>query len=110
MSEMQQWLNARCVQLLTEINNTPLADNSEEVKMQLIMTAMREASVEMFHRAAENSRKAIDKINSEAVQDAIQDIEGLIAEGEEELKEVEEVKEEPKIKLKSSLIRRVDSF
>jgi len=119
MSEMQQWLNARCVQLLTEINNTPLADNSEEVKMQLIMTAMRESSVEMFHRAAEKSRKQIEKINSESMQEAIQDIENLIAEGDDDLSEVklpvkeetnEEAKEEPKIKLKSSVIRRVDSF
>ncbi len=52
---MKNWLNARCAKLLSELNDTPLTDNADEVKMKLLMTAMRESSVEMFHRAAENA-------------------------------------------------------
>ena len=111
---MQIWLNARCAQLLTDINNTPFTDDSDEVKMKLIMTAMRESSVEMFHRAAENSRKEIEKINNSAMQDAIQEVEASMVDFQESEKqqqsETKEEKPEPKIKLSSSVIRRVDSF
>ena len=102
--KMQQWLNARCAKLLTEINNTPFTDDCEEVKMQLLMTAMRESSVEMFHRAAVNSRKEINKINAQSMMEDIQTVEDKMQELAEE-----EKKPEPKIKLTSSVIRRVDS-
>lgn len=113
--KMQQWLNARSAQLLTDINNTPFTDDCEEVKMQMIMTAMRESSVEMFHRAAENSRKEIEKINAKATMEDIQAAENKIEDNKaiEEGHKVltaEEMKPEPKIKLTSSVVRRVDSF
>ena len=120
---MQNWLNARCAQLLTDINKTPFTDDSDELKMKLIMAAMRESSVEMFHRAAENSRKEIEKINNNAMQEAIQEVEASMIEDPEEEPVTEtsqqaeakpeekiEEKPEPKIKLSSSVIRRVDSF
>ena len=109
MQNMQNWLNARCVQLLNDINDTPLTDNSDEVKMQLLMSAMRESSVEMFHRAAENARKDIDKINATAFMEDIDDVNTAL-EGLSEPTPKAEIKPEPKIKLKSSVIRRVDSF
>ncbi len=114
--KMQNWLNARSVQLLTELNNTPFTDDCEEVKMQLILGAMRESSIEMFHRAAENSRKEIEKINNNAMQEAILEVETTMTEDLETpkadvlKKEAKEEKPEPKIKLSSSVIRRVDSF
>ncbi|PCJ50263.1 MAG: hypothetical protein COA74_03310 [Gammaproteobacteria bacterium] len=104
---MKNWLSARCAQLLRELNDTPLTDNTDEVKMKLLMTAMRESSVEMFHRAAENARKDIDKLNAAAMledmDDANEALAGLSDTGVEKAPE-------PKIKLKSSVIRRVDSF
>lgn len=100
--KMQQWLNARSAQLLTEINNTPLTDDSDELKMKMIMTAMRESSVEMFHRAAENSRKEIEKINNQAMIEKIQQVEDNLGNSNDS--------SEAKIKLTSSVIRRVDSF
>ena len=105
---MQQWLNARCAQLLMDINNTPFTDDCEEVKLQLLMTAMRESSVEMFHRAAENSRKEIEKINAKAMMEDIQAVEEKMEELTQEADKPK--KPEPKIKLSSSVIRRVDSF
>jgi len=109
MQNMQNWLNTRCGQLLNDINDTPLTDNSDEVKMQLLMSAMRESSVEMFHRAAENSRKDIDKINAANSMEDIDDINTTL-EGLSEATPKAEIKPEPKIKLKSSVIRRIDSF
>ena len=106
---MKNWLNARCAQLLRELNDTPLMDNSEEIKMKLLMTAMRESSVEMFHRAAENARKDIDKLNAAAFIEDIDDVNAAL-EGLSGTEDVAEKKPEPKIKLKSSVIRRVDSF
>ena len=106
---MKSWLNARCAQLLREINDTPLTDNSDEVKMKLLMSAMRESSVEMFHRAAENARKDIDKINAAAFIEDMDEVNADL-EGLSETDTKAEKKPEPKIKLKSSVIRRVDSF
>ncbi|MFT5451983.1 MAG: hypothetical protein ACI9N9_001469 [Enterobacterales bacterium] len=104
---MQNWLNARCAQLLREINDIPLTDHSDEAKMKLLMTAMRESSVEMFHRAAENARKDIDKVNAAAFLEDMDETNAAL----EGLSVVEAEKTpEPKIKLKSSVIRRVDSF
>ncbi|MCP3672874.1 MAG: hypothetical protein GY829_00185 [Gammaproteobacteria bacterium] len=114
--KMQNWINARSVQLLTDINNTPYTDDCEEIKMQLILGAMRESSIELFYRAAENSRKEIEKINKNAMQEAILEVETKITENFETIKagvvkeEAKEEKPEPKIKISSSLIRRVDFF
>lgn len=105
--KMQKWLNARSMQLLDELNSIPLADDTEDKRLKLVMSAMREASVEMFHRAAENSRNEIEKINQQAMQESILEVEANLMKEEDE-GEVE--KQEPKIKLKSSVIRRVDSF
>ena len=104
---MQKWLNARSAKLLTDINNTQHTDTSDEDKIQLIMSAMRESSVEMFHRAAENSRKDIDKINSIAKQESIREAEIKTASKEtKEVKPLENAKPAPKVKLTSTVIRR----
>ena len=108
---MQQWLNARCAQLLQEINNTPYTDDCDDVKLKLIRNCMREVSVEMFHRAAENSRKEIEKLHNRASQEAVEEVKSKMSAEVNEVPENEgEEKPEPKIKLSSSVIRRVDSF
>ena len=71
---MQQWLNARCAKLLEELNNTPFTDDVDEIKLNLIRAAMREASLVMFQRAAENSRKEIAKINNESLAAKVEEI------------------------------------
>lgn len=93
---MHQWLNARCAKLLEELNNTPFTDDVDEIKLNLIRAAMREASVEMFHRAADSSRKAIEKINKQSFEEAIESVEHdlfqeVMDESEELLKEAEEM-------------------
>ncbi len=117
--KMQNWLHARSAKLLEEINNTPYTDDSDELKMRLIMAALRESSIEMFQRAAEKSRKEINKINSIAMQKSISEVEDALVEEvaveNEEVKteetecKKEEKPEAPKIQLSSSVIRRVDS-
>ena len=72
---MKQWLNARCAQLLNDLNNTPFTDDVDEIKLNLIRAAMREASLEMFNRAAENSRKKIDLINKQAKANIVKELE-----------------------------------
>jgi hypothetical protein len=103
---MKNWLNARCATLLHDLNDTPLTDNTDEVKMKLLMTAMRESSVEMFHRAADNARKDIDKLNAVDFMEDINEINAI----EKLVETTEEKKPEPKIKLNSSVIRRIDSL
>ena len=71
---MQQWLNARCAKLLEELNNTPFTDDVDEIKLNLIRAAMREASLVLFQRAAENSRKEIAKINNESLAAKVEEI------------------------------------
>ena len=123
---MKKWLHARSVQLLAEINKMPFSDDCDEIKLQLIMTALRESSVKMFKRAAEKSRKATAK--------PIHDVEEKILSVPDNkpktpnpqkkttsepqsafkfksssIKEASEDKPAPKIKLSSSVIRRADS-
>jgi len=108
--KMQHWLHARCSKLLEEINDTPYTDDSDEIKMGLIMAAMRESSIEMFHRAAENSRKEIVKINNKALQDSIKKVETLIGEEANGELNTEEAKESEETELTSSILRRVDPY
>lgn len=68
---MHQWLNARCAKLLEELNNTPFTDDVDEIKLNLIRSAMREASLELFHRAADNSRKMIEQIHREELSEKV---------------------------------------
>lgn len=71
---MHQWLNARCAKLLEDLNKTPFTDDADEIKLNLIRAAMREASLELFHRAAENSRRAIEKINNESYSETVDSV------------------------------------
>ena len=71
---MKQWLNARCAKLLEELNNTPFTDDADEIKLNLIRAAMREASLVMFQRAAESSRKKIEQINKQHLQATVEAI------------------------------------
>ncbi|MCP4413796.1 MAG: hypothetical protein GY808_14655 [Gammaproteobacteria bacterium] len=107
--KMQNWLHTRSVKLLEEINNTPYTDDSDDIKMRLIMAALRESSIEMFHRAAEKSRKEIDKIHSIAMEKSISEVEGALAEEVEVEDKKKEKPEKSKIQLTSTFIRRIDS-
>jgi len=115
--KMQNWLNARSAKLLEEINNIPFSDNSDDIKLRLILAAMRESSIEMFQRAAVKSRKEIEKIHQLTMQKSILDIEDIMGEDKqadqkstEPQETVTEEKPSPKIKLSSSLVRRVDPY
>jgi len=113
---MHQWLNARCAKLLEELNKTPLTDDVDEIKLNLIRSAMREASLELFHRAAENSRKMIEQIHrddfSEAVHqaethsvdDVLKDTETLLDQASADSNQ----EAEAKLELTCSIIRRTD--
>ena len=104
---MKQYITARAGKLLEEIEKVPLTDQCDEVKLALILAAMRETSIEMFHKAAENSRKSIAKIQADALAESIQEVEDEIVAAEEAAGF--EPKVEHKIKLKSSILRRVDN-
>jgi len=97
---MKKWLSSRSAELLVAINKTPDTDDSDKIKQELITEAMREATIEMFHRAAENSRRDIERITNAALNGAIDVV------NKDEKKE----KPETKIKLSSSSIRRIDPF
>jgi len=101
---MKKWLSSRSAELLVAINKTPDTDDSDKIKQELITEAMREATIEMFHRAAENSRRDIERITNAALNGAIDDAIDVV--NKDEKKE----KPETKIKLSSSSIRRIDPF
>ena len=115
---MHQWLNAHCAKLLKELNNTPFTDDVDEIKLNLIRNAMREASLELFHRAADNSRKMIEQIHREefsekvhqaethTVDEVLKDTESLLEQAAAEPSAVEQNKPAPKLQLSSSIIRR----
>jgi TRAP-type mannitol/chloroaromatic compound transport system substrate-binding protein len=135
---MHQWLNARCAKLLEDLNNTPFTDDVDEIKLNLIRAAMREASIEMFQRAAEQSRTAIKRINTESLSEAISQVESslmndvmketesLLADAETESSPLNQTdsspaseatateppqpakENKPKIQISSSVIRRAD--
>ena len=72
---MKQFLTARAAKLLEELNNVPLTDQCDEIKLKLMLAAMRETSIEMFSNAAENARKDIAKIQADALAEDIQAVE-----------------------------------
>ena len=115
--KMQNWLNARSAKLLEEINNIPFSDNSDDIKLRLILAAMRESSIEMFQRAAVKSRKEIEKTHQLNMQKSILDIEEIMGDEQqadqkstESQETATEKKKGPKIKLSSTLVRRVDPY
>jgi hypothetical protein len=108
---MRLWINARGAKLLEEINKVPHSDTSEDEKLDLICSAMREVSVELFKRAANKSRKDIadaknDELNrkKQAVEDKIKQQEEAAGFNSDLIKPTEKASDS-KIKLKSSLIR-----
>ena len=101
---MKKWLTVRSAELLAALNQTPGTDDGDKIKLKLLNEAMREVSVEMFHRAAENSRRDIEKITDASLNGAIDEAIDVV--NKDEKKE----KPEPKIKLSSSAIRRVDPY
>jgi hypothetical protein len=102
---MKQWMNARSAKLLQDLNDTPFTDDCDDIKLNLIRGCMREISVEMFQRAAENSRKEIDKLQIDATNEAVSDV---VKRMEDITGKTEFDKPEEKIQLKSSIVRRKD--
>ena len=62
---MQIWLDQRAVKLLQDINAIPFTDDHDIKKVALIRRALREASQEVFKRAAE--RTLADLISEDAM-------------------------------------------
>ena len=97
---MQEWLIARSSELLADLDKTMFMDDTYKVKQEMIIKAIRETSIEMFHRAAEKSRKNNREISDEALRSTIAEA--------NDVKSNEKTKS--KIKIKSSILRRIDSF
>jgi len=96
---MKKYIRAKAAKLLEELNKVPLTDTCDDEQFKLIIAALREVNIEMFHNAAERSRKGIAEIKAEAHFQDVKEVEDKIIEEEPK----------PKIKLSSSILRRVDN-
>ena len=102
---MKKYISARGVKLLEEIEKVPYTDTCDDDKLDLILAAMREVSVEMFQQAARKSRNEIAGIKAKAHAD---DVEEAAQAREEKIRKAG-FDSKPKIQLSSSVIRRVDN-
>lgn len=68
MSTMQVWIDQRAVKLLHDLNALPFTDDHDLQRLGLLKRALREASFEIFRRAAE--RTVSDLISDEVMGDA----------------------------------------
>ena len=108
---MKKYIRARAAKLLEEINNVPIIDTCDDIKLKLILAAIREVNIEMFHNVAERSRDGIATIKAEA---HMADVDAVNEKREAKIKAEEDKagfdsKPAPKIVLSSSCIRRVDN-
>lgn len=68
MSTMQVWIDQRAVKLLNDLNALPFTDDHDLKRLGLLKRALREASYEIFRRAAE--RTVSDLISEEVMADS----------------------------------------
>ncbi len=64
--QMRKWVYHRAKKLLDELDEVPLSDDSIEKKLTIIRQGLREASVELFKRAAE--RATADLLDSSELE------------------------------------------
>ncbi|PIP80459.1 MAG: hypothetical protein COW84_05160 [Gammaproteobacteria bacterium CG22_combo_CG10-13_8_21_14_all_40_8] len=57
--QMRKWVYHKAKQLLDELDDVPLSDDSIDKKLAILRSGLREASVELFKRAAESSTAEI---------------------------------------------------
>lgn len=76
---MAQWFDERCKQLLDELNHVPDTDDADDLRLRLIRVAMRESSLEMFRRAARNSKAMLEEMG-EDMHVTIQEVEKKLLE------------------------------
>ncbi len=57
--QMRKWVYHRAKQLLDELDDVPLSDDSIDKKLAILRVGLREASVELFKRAAVSSTAEI---------------------------------------------------
>jgi hypothetical protein len=65
---MQVWIDQRAVKLLNDLNALPFTDDHDLKRLGLLKRALREASYEIFRRAAE--RTVADLISEEVMADS----------------------------------------
>ena len=64
--QMRKWVYHRAKKLLDDLDDVPLSDDSIEKKLIILREGLREASVELFKRAAE--RATADLLDSSEVE------------------------------------------
>lgn len=67
MSSMQVWIDQRAVKLMHDLSALPFTDDHDLKRLGLLKRALREASYEIFRRAAE--RTVSDLISEEVMGD-----------------------------------------
>lgn len=77
---MSEWFDERCLQLRDDLNEIPSGDDASDLKLKLIRVAMRQASLEMFRRAVNNSRENIKELNSEVLLETMEKVERTLIE------------------------------
>jgi hypothetical protein len=65
--QMRKWIYHRAKKILEELNELPFSDDVDDKKLAIIRRGLREASVELFRRAAERTVEELGE--SEALQE-----------------------------------------
>jgi hypothetical protein len=58
-NDINQWIENRSIKLLEDLSAVPYSDDHDLKKINIIRTAMKEASVEMVKRGIDRTKKDI---------------------------------------------------
>ena len=72
---MAEWFDERCKQLLNDLNQVENNEDANELRLKLIRVAMRDSSLEMFRRAATNSRAMLQESGEDISSVTIEQVE-----------------------------------
>ncbi|RMH48123.1 MAG: hypothetical protein D6694_00895 [Gammaproteobacteria bacterium] len=57
---MRKWIYHRAKEMLDELNELPFSDDVDDKKLAIIRRGLRDASMELFRRAAERTVKELE--------------------------------------------------
>ncbi len=65
--QMRKWIYHRAKQMLDDLNDIPYSDDVDDKKLAVIRTGLRDASIELFKKAAE--RTAAELMNTKELKE-----------------------------------------
>lgn len=79
--EMRKWIYHRAKEILSELNELPFSDDVDDKKLAIIRRGLRDASVELFRRAAERTVNELeDGVHLELIREKEKSLDDLLNE------------------------------